>query len=458
MKQIWIITGLLCFLICIPEAKGQKVWTLEECINHAHENNLQVKRQALQAESAGNNYLYARAQVLPNANLGANYTFNQGRALNTENYEWINRSFYDGSVGFDSRMNLFSGLSTYNSILQSKYSLLARVEGVKELKNDITILIAGAYLQILFNEELVKIAEEQMKVTEQQVEKNMRLVEVGNLSRGDLYEIQAQLAREKSTATAVRNDLAISYLTLAQYMDFEIHSLAEFKVLIPDLGIEDANVLRSFDSVYNDALVVLPRIKAAEYNLISSEKGLKAEIGTAFPSLDLRYGIGSFYNELSPRPGTSDYYPWQDQLVDKRRQIVTLGLNVPLFNRLQTQNRISNAKINVMDAQVGLDQTKQTLYKTIQQAYADARAALDNYDSNLETVKSMEEAFNYTEQRYNVGMVSSVDYNVAKNNLTRAQSDLTQAKFLYIFNTKILDFWAGRPITLSGEAVTLSVN
>ena len=147
-----------------------------------------------------------------------------------------------------------------------------------------------------------------------------------------------------------------------------------------------------------------------------------------------------------------------DQLIDKRRQIITLGLNVPIFNRLQTQNRISIAKINVMDARVGLDQARQTLYKTIQQAYADAMAALDNYDSNLETVRSMEEAFSYAEQRYNVGMVSSVDYNVAKNNLTRAQSDLTQAKYLYIFNTKILDFWAGKPITLSGEPVTLAGN
>jgi len=458
MKRIWILTGIICLFVSFQAVRGQKVWTLEECIDHAHENNLQIKRQALLTESAKNNYLYARAQVLPNANFGADYTFNQGRALNTENYEWINQSFIDGSVGFDSRMNLFRGLSTYHNILQSKYSLLARVEGVKELKNDITILISGAYLQIMFNEELLKIAEEQIIVTEQQVFKNERQVEVGNLSKGDLYEIQAQLAREKSAATAARNDLGISYLTLAQYMDFEIRSLDDFKILIPELGIEDANVLRSFDSVYNDALVVLPRVKAAEYNLMSLEKGLKAEIGTAFPSLDLRYAIGSFYNELSPRPGTNDFYPWYDQLADKRRQIVTFGLNVPIFNRLNTQNRISNAKIGVLDAQVGLDQTKQTLYKTIQQAYADARAALDNYDSNLETVKSMEEAFSYTEQRFNVGMVSSVEYNIAKNNLTKAQSDLLQAKFLYIFNTKILDFWAGKPITLSGESVTLSGN
>ncbi len=451
MKRICITTGLLCLFLISPEADAQKTWSLEQCIEYAHEHNLQVKRQQLQSKSAENNYLYARAQVLPNANIGANYTYNQGRALNTEDYEWINQSFFDGSVGFESSLSLFNGLSTYHNIQQNRYNLLARIEDVKELKNEITIQITGAYLQILFNEELLKIAEEQLKVTELQVAKNEKLVEVGNLSRGELFEIEAQLAREKSNVTAARNDLAIAYLTLAQYMDLEIRRLDEIRIEIPELGIEDANILRTVDSVYNDALVVLPRIKAAEYNLLSYEKGLKAEIGTAFPSFDVRYAIGSFYNELSQNPVTpGDAYPWVDQLADKRRQIITLGVSIPIFNRLYTQNRISNAKVGVMDAQVALDQTKQTLYKTIQQAYADARAALDNYDSNLETVKFMEEAFNYTEEKFNVGMVSSVDYNVAKNNLTKAQSDLLQAKYLYIFNTKILDFWAGNPISLAG--------
>lgn len=449
MKRIWIYTGVLWLIFITPDTRCQKVWTLEECIDHAHEHNLEVQRQQLQSKSAANNYLYTWAQALPNANIGLNYTYNQGRALNTEDYEWINQEFYDGSVGFESRLNLFNGLSTYNYIQQSKYGLLAQMEGVKGLKNDITIQISGAYLQILFNEELLRIAEEQLKVTLQQVEKNEKLVEVGNLSRGDLYEIQAQMAREKSNVTAARNERTISYLNLAQYMDLEIDNLADFKIWIPELGIEDANPLRTIDSVYSDALVILPRIKAAEYNLLSFEKGFKAAIGTAFPSLDLRYAIGSFYNELSTVPGTDDFYPWFDQLTDKRRQLLTLGISIPIFNRLYSQNRISNAKVGVMDAQVALDQTKQTLYKTIQQAYADARAALDNYDSNLETVKSMEEAFNHTEQKFNVGMVSSIDYNIAKNNLTKAQSDLLQAKYLYIFNTKILDFWAGKPITLS---------
>jgi outer membrane protein len=450
MKRFWILTGILYLLAISPDARGQKVWTLEECIEHAHEHNLEVQRQQLLSKRAGNNYLYSWAQILPNANIGVNYNYNQGRTINQENYEWIEDPFQDATGGFGSRLNVFNGLSTYHNILRSRYNLLSQIESVKELENNITILIAGAYLQILFNEELLKIAEEQLKVTEQQVEKNERLVEIGNLSRGDLYEIQAQMSREKANVTSARNDLAISYLTLAQYMDLEINNLDDFRILIPELGIEDANILRAVDSVYSDALVVLPRIKAAEYNLKSFEKGLKAQIGGAFPSISMNYTIGSYYSTKLENPiSPEEPYRWHDQLSNWRQQRLTFGLSIPIFNRLYVQNQISNAKVGVMDAQVALDQTKQTLYKTIQQAYADARAALDNYDSNLETVKSMEEAFNYTEQRFNVGMVSSVDYNIAKNNLARAQSDLLQAKYLYIFNTKILDFWAGKPITLS---------
>jgi outer membrane protein len=452
MKRIWIFTGILCLVTTHQALHGQKVWTLEECIDHAHQHNLQIQREQLLSESAENNYLYARAQVLPNANLGVNYNYNQGRTINQENYEWTEEPYYDGLGGLRSRLNVFNGLSTYHNILQNKYSLLSQIESVKELKNDITIMIAGAYLQILFNEELLKIAEEQLKVTQQQVKKNERMVEVGNLSRGELYQIQAQMSREKSNVTAARNELAISYLTLAQYMDLETHNIADFKILIPELGIEDANLLRTVDSVYSDALILLPRIKAAEYNLISNEKGLKAEIGNAFPSISLNYAFGSYYHSEAEHPiSPGEAYPWYDQVADRRQQQVTLGINIPIFNRLYVQNQISNAKVGVMDARVALDQTKQTLYKTIQQAYADARAALDNYDSNMETVKATDEAFKYTEQKYNVGMVSSVDYNIAKNNLTRAQSDLLQAKYLYIFNTKILDFWAGKPITLSAN-------
>jgi outer membrane protein len=361
----------------------------------------------------------------------------------------VNQAFEDGNVGIDSRMSLFNGLSNYFVIRQNRYNLLARLEDVENLKDNITISIGGAYLQILLNEELLKVAEDQLGITRQQVEKSQKLAEVGNISRGELYEIQAQEAREAANVVRARNELEISYLTLAQYMDLAPAEINTFSIVIPELSIEDAGYLRSVDSVYADALRELSLIKSAEYDLISNEKGLAAARGGIFPTLSARYLYYTLYSDISVNPEDPQaQYRWMDQLQDKGYQTLSFSLNIPVFNRLYTQNRISTAKVRVLDAQVSLDLTKQTLYKNIQQAYADAKAAFENYEANLETVKSMEEAFNYTEQKFNVGMVSSVDYNLAKNNLTKAKSDLLQAKFMYIFYAKILDFYAGRPITL----------
>ncbi len=448
MRRIWILTGVVCLLLNIAALHAQKIWTLEECITYAHDNNLQVKRQQLQARTAEHDYDYARAQTLPTANAFGNYRFNRGRAPNFDDYTYVNQSFQDANLGIESRLQVFNGLYNLNTIRSSKFNLLSRLEDIEDLKNEITINIAGAYLQILLNEELLKVAVDQLDITHQQVEKNEKLVEVGNMSRGELYEIQAQEAREKANVTKARNTRSISYLTLMQYMALENEKLTDFKIDTSDLTIEDANPLRWVDSVYSDALRVLPMVRSAEYNLMSMEKGLSANQGLRSPSISARYLYYTLWSEISSDPLNPGPYPWQNQLQDKGYQQLTFSLAIPIFNRMQTQNRISNAKVDVLDAQVNLDQTKQTLYKSIQQAYADAYAALEDYESNIETVHSMAEAFNFSEQRFNVGTVSSVDYNIAKNNLTRAQSDLAQAKYLYIFYTKILDFWAGRPITL----------
>lgn len=439
----------LCFILQAWVTYAQKQWTLEECIKYGHENNLQVQKQKLAVRAAESNLMTARSQTLPTANAFGNYTFNKGRAPNFDTYEYVEQAFEDGNVGIESRLNVFAGLSTYFTIRQNRFNLLARMADVENLKNNITISIGGSYLQILLDNELLIIAEDQLAITRQQVEKRMRLVEVGNLSRGDLYEIQAQEAKESANVVNARNNLRISYLNLAQFMDIEQSEIEMFSIVIPELDITDASELRPVDSIYNDALKVIPMVKSAEYDLLRFEKGLAAARGGRYPSLSARYLYYTLYSEISVSPeDPAAPYRWQDQLQDKGYQQLSFSIDIPLFNRWNTQNRISLAKVSMLDAKVNLDQTRQALYKSIQQAYADAYAALENYNANLETVRSMDEAFNYTQQKYNVGMVSAVDYNLAKNNLIKAQSDLLQAKYEYIFYTKMLDFWAGRPLKL----------
>ena len=312
MTRILVLTGFVCLIVSMTAVRAQKVWTLEECIQYAHDNNLQVKRQALQARAAENDYNYARAQVLPTANAFGNYMYNKGRAPNFDDYTYVDQAFQDANVGFESRLRIFSGLNNLNTIRSSRFGLLSKLEDIEDLKNEIAMQIAGAYLQILLNEELLKVAIEQLDITHQQVEKNKKLVEVGNLSRGELYEIQAQEAVEKANVTKARNTLTISYLDLMQFMDLEDENLDQFKIDTTDLTIEDANPLTGVDSVYAAALRVLPMVKSAEYNLQSMEKNLHASQGLRSPSVSLRYLYYTLWSEISRDPeNPMESYPWQ---------------------------------------------------------------------------------------------------------------------------------------------------
>ena len=261
--------GILCLLGNGTETKAQKTWTLEECIDYSHDNNLQVKRQALQSRTSVNNFNWALAQTLPTANGFASYRFNKGRAPDFDTYTYVDRAFQDGNVGIDSRLDIFNGLYNFNTIRQNKFNMLASLEDIESLKDEITVQIASAYLQVLLNEELLKISRDQLEITRQQVERNRKLVEVGNLSRGGLYEIEAQEARENALVTRAKNTLSISYLDLMQYMDLESTSIEDFNIEQPELSLEDANVLGSLDSTYAEAVGDLPVIRSAEYNLQS---------------------------------------------------------------------------------------------------------------------------------------------------------------------------------------------
>ena len=448
VKRTLILLPILLVLVSLV-VNAQKIWTLDECIQHAYENNLDINRQKIQVSAAEFGFWYARSQVLPTANAFANYTFNKGRAPNFDTYTYVDQAFQDGNVGVESRLNIFNGLYNYYSIRGNHFNLLSQLENVEHLKDNIAINIAGAYLQILLNQELLSIAQDQLEITQQQVARNEKLVELGTLSRGDLFQIQAQKATERANVIKAENTLEISYLTLAQYMDLESGDLNTFAIVIPELTIDDAVPLKSVDNVYGDALENLAAVKSAEFLLKSQEKNLSAARGLRYPSLSARFLYYTLYSEISVNPEDPVApYRWNEQLQDKGYQQLSFSLNIPLFNRLDAQNQISRSKVNMLDAQVVLEQTKQTLYKTIQQAYADANAALEDYEAYGEAVRSMEEAFYYAEQRYNVGILNSVDYNTAKNNLTKAQSDLLQAKYQYIFYAQILDFYGGNSITL----------
>lgn len=323
---------------------------------------------------------------------------------------------------------------------------MSSLESVEGIKNEITLNIAAAFLQILLNRELLGLAEEQYELTKLQVVRAEKLVAVGNEAKGSLLEMQAQEALEKSNVVNVTNNLKISILTLSQMLNLD--SIGSFDIEIrEDLEIDDKLVLISPESVYAEAEMFMPFVKSAEYGLKSQKEGLAIARGMRSPSLSLNFLEYTRYNELAQLPG-SDEYLFRNQISDFEYKQLGVRLSIPIFNNWNVQNRISNARVAFEDSKLYLDLAKQSLYEAIQQAHANAIAALENYLAMQESVISNHEAFNYSEERFNVGMINSVDYNLAKNNLTRAQSDLVQAKYDYIFKTKILDFYQGKELKL----------
>jgi len=446
ISMILVITGLLS----CSGLSGQtsvRAWTLKECIQYAMDNNIQIKRQELQSMIADKNYKQSKFELLPNLNAGFDHIYSSGRSLNLEEYQWENRKQQQGSMGLRSNITVFNGLQTHNSIKQQKYNLKSAIEDVEKTKNDISIYIATAYLQILFDQELLNVAKDQFEVTMIQVDKTETLVKVGSVSKGTLLEIKAQAAGEKLNIIQRKNQLRISKLTLVQLLDLE--SPEEFSIVIPEnLTIEKQPVVVLTDSVFNYAVINMPEVKSAEYMLQSQKKALAITRGRRSPELYLSGLYYSRYNENAINPlNPSVNYPLDGQLKDNQYKQITLGLSVPIFNKLRIHRDISIAKVNMLDAQYNLKQSKQTLYKNIQQANSDAISALEKYYSSIDAVESMLEAFEYTSEKFDVGLVSSIDYNIAKNNLSKTQSDLLQAKYEYLLRLKILDFYNGEEIT-----------
>jgi outer membrane protein len=196
-------------------------------------------------------------------------------------------------------------------------------------------------------------------------------------------------------------------------------------------------------------MINMPEIRGAEFRVKSSEKNLSVQKGARIPVVYLSGVYYSRYQDGSYNPNDSTYvYPLIDQLKDKQYSQITLGVSIPILNRYQTQTAISKAKLSLEDSRFQLEQQKQAIYKKIQEAHTDAQGAFEKYQSALEAVKSNEEAFNYTQQKYEVGLVNAVDFSIAKNNYSKARSDLAQAKYEYIFKVKILDFYSGKRIQL----------
>lgn len=272
------------------------------------------------------------------------------------------------------------------------------------------------------------------------------------MARGNLLEIEAQLANEELQVVNSQNRIQLAYLNLYQLLELPMaQSFKVEKPLIPDLNTTPVNY-NSLE-IFRNAIQTRPEILASQLRVESAQSQLAQAKGAQFPRLTFGANYYNNYNDnyfraIDNDPAKSEVIPLKDQLTNNKRYGFGLTLNIPIFNRLQVRTGISNAQLQISDYEFRLQTARNTLQKEIEQAYTNAIAALKRYVSSEKAVDSSEEAFRYTEEKFNVGMVTTVEYNQIKNNLTAARSQLLQARYEYIFRTKILDFYNGVPITL----------
>lgn len=445
MKRIYSLIAAAIFLFVTMSAQAQESWSLQKCIDYALKNNIQIKQQVLNSDYYNNQLGQAKNNRLPNLNAGFQNNTNYGRTIGADNtYLNVNSNATSGSLSSD--VTLWSGFRLQNSVKMADLDLRATLEDLQKAKDDIMLNITASYLEILFSDELLTVAEDLQKITQLQIDRTVKLVEAGSLAKGSLLEIEAQYAREELNVVNAQNRLQLAYLTLYQLL--ELPSTESFKIEKPVLPEIDANIsLMNTMDVFKNAVDIRPAVKGAEYRLESARKQLLISKGNMMPTLS--FG-GNYYNSYNNKymNQTGTKISFNDQLKNNERYGFGFTLNVPIFNRYQARTGVSNSQIQVENTDLQLQNTKNILRKDIEQAFTNALAAFKRFVANQRTVISSKEAFRYTEEKFNVGMINSVEYNQSKNNLSTAQSDLLQAKYEYIFRTKILNFYNGQAIEL----------
>lgn len=467
MKSL-IIYFTLFLVISFSLNAQTKTWGLNQCIEYALENNIQIKQNKLSNELNKIDIKQLKANRIPTLNASDNQSFNWG-SNNNDNFYSTN------TFSINSSVILYNGSQNNNSIKQSELNYKAGEYAVEETENSISLSIANAYLEIIFYNEQIKISKNQHESTLQQLQNIKNKVDAGMLPISNYLQIEAQLYSEELTITNTENQLRISKLNLMQLMELPVNG--GFNIDIPQLNVEGhyKNLNQSIENIYQLALGTRPEIQNAILNQQSSELGIKIAKASQLPKLTLNASIGTQYSSLSEQlsygsiePVTVGYlesnpsenvlfdqpsmyysnYPFFDQYNDNLYESVSLNLSIPIFNNYQARTSIDRSKINYESSQLDLINTRNNLRKTIEQAYTDLLSAKKEYDANVKQLASYQRSYDDATTKFNAGLLNSVDYLIEKTNLINAENSLLQSKYKLIFKNMIIEHYQGNPLTL----------
>ena len=433
MKLKKIIICLLITGTTISSTTAQKQYTLLECIDIALENNRNIKQQEINRQQRELAYSQARAELLPSLNASAGQSFVFGRSIGIDNvYDNSNSSQTNFGIGAD--ITIFDGLRMKHNIDARKAEMHASEADLEKIKDDIIMSVSTAFLQALLNKELLIISENQLESTSADYQRRLALVESGRLAEGELFEVEAQMAREELNRVQAENNLKLAILDLAQIMELE--RFDNFDIVAPSAEtlINETGLIPS-EAIYESALVNRPQIRSMQYRLESSEKEILMARSQFFPTLSFGANMGTGYYNMSGRPNDT----FSSQLRNNMSNSLGFNLRIPIFNKFQIKNNVSSARLAIANTQLELDKTKLELRKQIEQAYYNAVASASRWEAAKKSVEASNEAYRFTEEKHESGRANSYELFLAKNNQTQALGEEAQAKYEYAFRLKILE-------------------
>ena len=424
-------------------ANAQKAWSIRECCDYAIEHNISIKQQVNQCRQQEIQLSNAKNSRLPDVSGSVGQNFSFGRGLTSEN-TYTNTNTSSTSFQLGASLPIFTGFEIPNQIKLSKLNLEAATADLEKAKNDIRMQVAQAYVQILYDMEIADVACRQISIDSAQVARLQAFVNNGKASEAELSQQKATLANSRLTATQAENNLKLAILSLTQLL--ELPSPDGFTIVRPTLAELDNLVkidnLITPDQVYAEAIGVKPEILSQQLKLRGAEHSIKIAQAGHYPTLSLSGGLGTNYYTTSGFKADG----FGKQLENNFSQYIGLNLNVPIFNRFQTRNRVRTARIDQETQQLQLDNTKKTLYKEIQQVYYNALNAQTKTQSSAEAVQSSKDAFELMQAKYENGKSTITEFNEAKNNYLKSESDLVQARYENLYQHALLEFYRGKEL------------
>ena len=433
---------LLAFIfLSITVTAQDKKWTLQECVNYALEHNITVSRSENAIRTNAQDVLQAKGQFLPNvsANLRQNLTVGN-RELFPGNF--VDRTDNSSSISVGLNQSIFNGFRLTNLYKQSQLDLETSQLELNRIKDDISLNVVNAYLNVLFNKERLEMAKAQYAFSKTQLEQVKAFVDAGTQPQVNIYDAEATLSSDAQSFTVAENNFNLALLTLSQLLQLPYKG---FDVEVIEIDSPSEGVL------YNDVAPIIAHafqnrneIKVAEKRIESAKVGTAISKSGYYPSLSFNYGYGSnaFFTSVIDNES-----PFFEQLDNQKSHALTLSLNVPIFSRFQNKAAVSRSRIQEENAQLNFTQAKLDLESNIQRAYTDAQAAFKTYEAAKASLSAQKLAFGNAQERYNIGVMNAFELEQARVRLLNAQSSLINAKYDFVFKTKVLDFYMGKPLT-----------